>query len=119
MSDKWQNTNRFEVSKGHKLNNVPENRLALWWAEHSIVAVQNLHVCEVGIPHTDDDNGERLVRGSHNGLTSVRHVCHHTISEDEQDVVTLQKNEGKKSFQGDFQLIVTSLSISKSPQISC
>lgn len=85
------NTDRFEVSEGHKLHNVPEDRFTLWWPQDSIISVQNLHVCEVGIAHTDNNNGERLVGGSNNGFTCVSHICHYTVCEDEQDVVSLQE----------------------------
>lgn len=84
-------TDRFEVSEWHELHNVPEDRFALWRAQDAVVPVQNLHVCEVGVAHSHDDDGEGLVGGSDNGLARVRHVCHHAVSEDEQDVVPLEK----------------------------
>lgn len=89
-------TDRFKVSEGNELHNVPEDGFALRWAQHSIISVQNLHVCEVCIAHTDDDYGERLVGGSYNGFTCVCHICHYAIGEDEQDVVSLEED---KSFQ--------------------
>lgn len=83
-------TDRFKVSKGHKLHDVSENRLSLRRAQHSVVSVQDLHVSEVGVAHAHDDDGEGLVGGAHNGLARVRHVRHHAVGEDEQDVVPLQ-----------------------------
>lgn len=83
-------TDRFEVSEWYELHDVPEDRFALWWAQDSVVPIQNLHVCEVGVAHTHDDDGEGLVGGSDNGLARVRHVSDHAIGEDEQDVVPLE-----------------------------
>lgn len=86
-------TDRFEVSEWHKLHNVPEDGFALRRAQNTVVPVQNLHVCEVGVAHSHDDDGQGLIGGSDDGLARVRHVGHHTISEDEQDVVTLENGK--------------------------
>lgn len=84
-------TDRFEVSERDELHNVPEDRLALRWPQDAIVSIQDLHICEICIAHSDNDDGERLVGRSDNGFTCVRHVCDHAICEDEQDVVSLQE----------------------------
>lgn len=82
-------TDRFKVSEGNELDNVPEDRFALWGAQDPIVPIQDLHVCEVGIAHAHDDNGQRLIGGAHYSLACVGHVCHHAIGEDQQDVISL------------------------------
>lgn len=89
-------TDRLEVSKWHELHDVPEDGFALWRAQDSVVPVQNLHVCEVGVAHTHDDDGERLIGGSDDGLACVRHVSHHAIGEDEQDVVPLEYDKWRQ-----------------------
>ena len=86
-------TNRFEVSEGHKLNDVSKNQLSLGRAQNPVVSVQDLHVCEVCVAHADDNDGQGLVGGAHDGLACVRHVCHHAIRQDEQNVVPLVKGE--------------------------
>ena len=86
-------TNRFEVSEGHKLDNVPKDRLSLWRAQDPVISVQDLHVCEVCVAHADDDDGQGLVGGSHDGLARVRHVGHHAVRQDEQNVVPLLGGE--------------------------
>jgi len=82
-------TNRLEVPEGHKLDNVPEDRLPLGRAQDPVVPVQDLHVREVCVAHAHDDDGQRLVGGAHDGLARVRHVGHHAVRQDEQDVVAL------------------------------
>lgn len=89
-------TDRFEVSEWHELHDVPEDRFALWRAQDSVVPVQNLHVCEVGVAHPHDDDGEGLVGGSDDGLARVRHVRHHAVGEDEQDVVPLEQEKRRQ-----------------------
>lgn len=89
-------TNRFEVSEGHKLHNVPKDGLSLWRAQDSVIPVQNLHVCKVCVAHTHNDDRQRLIGGSHDGFTCVCHVCHHTIRENEQNVVSLEE---ERNFQ--------------------
>lgn len=89
-------TDRFEVSERHKLHNVPEDGFALRWAQDAVVPVQNLHVCEVGVAHSHDDDGQRLIGASDDGLARVCHVGHHAISKDEQDVVTLEDDKRRQ-----------------------
>lgn len=83
-------TDRFEVSEGDKLHNVPEDRLALGRAQDPVIPVQDLHISEVGVAHAHDDNGQRLIRPAHNSLPCVGHVCHHSVGKDQQDVISLQ-----------------------------
>lgn len=82
-------THRFKVSEGHELDNVPQDRFSFWRAQDTVIPIQDLHVSEVGVPYTHDDDGQRLVGGTHDGLPRVRHVGHHAIREDQQDVVFL------------------------------
>lgn len=89
IKDQRLETHRFKVSEGHKLDNVPQDRFSFWRAQDTVISIQDLHVSEVGVPHTHDDNGQRLVGGTHDGLPCVRHVGHHTVREDQQDVVFL------------------------------
>lgn len=50
-------THRFKVSEGHKLDNVPQDGFSFRRAQDTVIAVQDLHVSEVGVPHTHDDDG--------------------------------------------------------------
>lgn len=95
-ADGEKETDRFEVSEWHELHDVPEDRFALGRAQDSVVPVQNLHVCEVGVAHSHDDDGEGLVGGSDDGLARVRHVRHHAVGEDEQDVVPLEQEKRRQ-----------------------
>lgn len=82
-------THRFKVSEGHKLDNVPQDGFSFRRAQDTVVAVQDLHVGKIGVPHTHYDDGQRLVGGAHDGLPRVRHVGHDAVREDQQDVVFL------------------------------
>lgn len=46
----------FEVSEGHELNNVSKDRLSLGRPQDPVVTIQHLHVAEVGIAHSHDND---------------------------------------------------------------
>ena len=75
-------TDRFEISEGHKLYNIPEDRLSFGRAKDSVIPIQDLHVREIGVADADDNDGQGLVGGAHDGLARVRHVRHHAVRED-------------------------------------
>lgn len=79
----------FEVLEGDKLDDVAEDWLALGRTQDPVVAVEDLHVGEVGVAHADDDDGHGQVRGVHNGLPRVRHVGDDAVRQDQQDEVFL------------------------------
>lgn len=82
-------THMFEVFEGDELDNVAEDRLALWWTQDPIVPVQYLHVCEVSVAHADDDDWHGQVGSVHDGLSRVRHVGDDAVCQDQQDEVFL------------------------------
>lgn len=79
----------LELPEGHKLDNVTHYGLALGGAQDAIIPIQDLHVGEVCIAHTHDDDGHGQVGGPDNGLPCVSHIGHDTICQDQQDEVLL------------------------------
>ena len=79
----------FEVAEGDELDDVPEDRLSFGRSQDPVVAIQHLHVAEIGVPDPDDDDGHGEVRGVHNGLPRVRHVSDDAVRQDQQDEVFL------------------------------
>lgn len=85
-------THMFEVLEGDELDDVAQDRLALGRPQDPVVAVQDLHVGEVGVAHADDDDGHGEVGGVHDGLPRVGHVGDDAVGQDEQDEVLLVKS---------------------------
>lgn len=79
----------FEVSEGHELNDVSKDRLSLGRPQDPVVAIQHLHVAEVGIAHAHDDDRHGEVGGVDDGLPGVSHVCDDAVGQDQQDEVLL------------------------------
>lgn len=79
----------FEVPEGHKLDDVSKDRLSLGRPQNPIITIQHLHVTEVSVPHSDDDDRHGEVGGVDNGLPGVSHVCDDTVCQDQQDEVLL------------------------------
>lgn len=48
------NTHILELSEWHELHDVTYGRLSRDRLQPPVVSVQNLHVCEVGLPHAND-----------------------------------------------------------------
>lgn len=87
----------FEVLERDKLDDVTEDRLAFGRTQDPIVPVKDLHVGEVSVAHSNDDDGHGQVRGVHNGLPCVRHVGDDAVRQDQQDEVFLT---GRKESYG-------------------
>lgn len=83
-------THVFEVAEGDELNDVPEDGLSFGWAQDPVVAVQHLHVAEVGVPDTNDDDGHGEVGSLNDGLPRVGHVGDDAVCQDQQDEVLLE-----------------------------
>lgn len=86
----------FEVAEGDKLDDVPEDGLSFGRPKDPVVAVQHLHVAEVGVPDADDDDGHGEVGGLHDGLPRVGHVGDDAVRQDEQDEVLLEEERREK-----------------------
>lgn len=84
-------THMFEVAEGDKLDDVPEDGFSFGRSQDPIVAVQHLHVAEVGVPDPDDDDGHGQVGGLDNGLPGVGHVGDDAVRQDQQDEVLLEE----------------------------
>lgn len=80
----------FEVTKGDELDDVPEDRLSFGGTQDPVIAVQHLHVAEVGVPDSNDDDRHGEVGGLDDGLPRVRHVGDDAVRQDEQDEVLLR-----------------------------
>lgn len=89
----------FEVVEGHKLHNVPQDGFSFRRAEDSIITVQHLHVTEIRAAYADNDDGHGQVRGVDDGLSSVRHICDHTVRQYEQDEVLLHQSKKRKTLE--------------------
>lgn len=46
----------FEVPEGHELDDVSKDRLSLGGPQDPVVTVQHLHVTEVSVAHSYDDD---------------------------------------------------------------
>ena len=80
----------LEVAEGDKLDDVPEDRLSFRRSQDPVVAIQHLHVAEVGVPDPDDDDGHGEVGGLDDGLPRVGHVGDDAVRQDQQDEVLLR-----------------------------
>lgn len=81
----------FEVAEGDELDDVPEDGLSFGRPQDPVVAVQHLHVAEVGVPDPDDDDGHGEVGGLDDGLPGVGHVGDDAVGQDQQDEVLLKQ----------------------------
>lgn len=88
----------FEVPEGNKLDDVSENSFSSGWTQDPSASVQHLHVTEVSIPDTDDDDGHGETGGLDDGLSRVGHVSNDAVSQDEEDEVLLSDRIQKKPF---------------------
>ena len=79
----------FEVPEGHELDDVAKDGLSLGRPQNPIVAIQHLHVTEVCVAHSHDDDRHGEVGGMDDGLPRVGHVCDDPVSQDQQDEVLL------------------------------
>lgn len=79
----------FEVPEGHKLDNVTKHRFPLGGPQDAVIAVQHLHITEVRVAHSHDDDRHGQVGGMDDGLPGVSHVRDDTIGENQQDEILL------------------------------
>lgn len=89
LTPTFPSTHTLELPEGHKLHDVTERGLAPGGAQDTIVPVQGLHIREVSIAHPHDDDGHGQVGGAHDGLPRISHVGHHSVGQDQQNVVLL------------------------------
>jgi len=80
----------LELVVRHKLHNIsftvlPEGLRV----ERLVVTVEDVHVAEVGIAHSDDNDSDRLRRATDDLVNRFLHVVDDTVGEQEQDVVLL------------------------------
>ena len=80
----------LEVAEGDELDDVPEDGLSFRRSQDPVVAVQHLHVAEVGVPDPDDDDRHGEVGGLDDGLPRVGHVGDDAVRQDQQDEVLLR-----------------------------
>jgi len=86
-------THVLEVAERDELDDVPEDGFSFGRPQDPVVAVQHLHVAEVGVPDADDDDGHGEVGGLHDGLPGVGHVGDDAVRQDQQDEVLLRGNQ--------------------------
>ena len=78
-----------EVSKRHKLDDVPDRVLAGGGLEHAVVSVQDVHGGEVGRAHTHNDNGHGQLGRVDDGRARTVHVGDDAVRQDKQHEVVL------------------------------
>ena len=84
----------FELSEGHKLDDVTSDWLTAGGPQHPVVPVQLIHGREVRAAHAHDDEGHGQVGGLHDGLLRVAHIAQHTIRQKQQNEVRLEDHKG-------------------------
>ena len=75
--------------KWDKLYNVPFCWSAISSLQDPIVPVQEVHVTEVCIPYPHNDEGHGQTGGIDNGVPGLVHVRDDSISQQEQNIVSL------------------------------
>lgn len=87
----------LELPEWHKLDDVSHGGLARLRAQTSIVSIQELHGTEVCPPYSDNDDRHGQTRGVDDGAACIIHVCDHSVSDDQQNVVLLQEKSNNRS----------------------
>jgi hypothetical protein len=73
----------FVFVEGNKLNNVSLAVLLVFLTVKSFfVAIESLHVAEVGIPCTHNDYSHGVARASHDFVNRLSHIINDTIGDD-------------------------------------
>lgn len=81
----------FEVTERHKLYDVTQHWFPFRRTKDSVITVQHLHVSEICTSNSHDYDRHWQVRGVDDRLSCVRHICDHTVRQDEQDEVLLHQ----------------------------
>jgi hypothetical protein len=89
------------VTEWDELDNIARSVTAAV-LQLDIVAVQSVHVGEISISDTDNDDGERQVAGIDNGLDRRVHVSNFTVGYDEKNQVRLNVVFCFEEFLGAF-----------------
>jgi hypothetical protein len=76
----------------NKLDDVTLNSKAPVVAQDSVVAVKLLHVGEICVAHTNNDDGTRQSREVHKEPLGLSHIMDGSISQQEQDIVDCRSN---------------------------
>lgn len=85
----------LKVTEGHELDNVSEDGFSFGRAQNAVIAIQHLHITEVCVAYSHNDNGHGEVGGVYDGLPRVRHVCYNSICQDQQnEILLVREKEG-------------------------
>ena len=79
----------LEVLKLDELDDVADGGLSPGVSDSHLIAVQLLHVGEIGIAYAHDDDRERVLGTLNDKICGLRHVMDDAISQNEKDVVHL------------------------------
>lgn len=96
------NTYIFELPERDELDNVSGDRLPHCRPQHAIVSIQQLHGLKVRRPHPNDDDWQRQPRRPNNGVPGLIEVGDLPVSEDEEDVVLLQRDRPESQSECEF-----------------
>ncbi len=89
----------FEVTERHKLHDVTQHWFSFRWTKDTIITVQHLHVSEICASNSHDDDRHGQMRGVDDRLSSVRHICDHSVRQDEQDEVLLHRGKKRETLE--------------------
>lgn len=81
------------------MNDVSCHRLSCQGLEDAVVAVQELHGLEVGLAHTDDDDGHGQLGAVDDGLPCLVQVGDLTVRDDQEHKVLLAVHAKDKGEQ--------------------
>ena len=106
----------LKLPEWYKLDNVSHGGLASLRAQTSIVSIQELHSAKVSIPYSDNDDGHGQTGGIDDGIACVVHVCDHSVSDDEENIVLLRKDSRESRSAIKWQIIYFSFTTNSSLQ---
>jgi hypothetical protein len=80
----------FKLVEGNELNDISLGVLVPSSTEKGlVVTIKCLHVWEVSISNTNNDNGHGVARTSHNLINCLSHVVNDTVCDDQQNLKLL------------------------------
>lgn len=73
--------------EGYKLNDIALASVAFVVFKETTVTIKLIHAGEIGIAHTDDDNGAGLLGKLNDRSLGLTHIHNLTVGQDHEDLV--------------------------------